>query len=442
VAVGLAALLLPRPVSAQTPVVVEEFDGAGGPQVRRAAVRALSSRTEVGLVPLDEARRVASQQGGSLDEPATPKRVAEEFHVAAYVEGVVARRGGRWATRIRVRQAGDGPVLGQAVFRSRRPRQLPSRVRRGLWTKLASAFEQAASGSAESRPRQRQDTSSEPKPDAAESEPPRESSHTSPVPVEPQEREPSAVPSPLDVSAGVRGFSRKFEYTDDLFGKLRNYRLGLAPALTLRAEWYPGAHFTNAAGAHFGLGFRYAHSLAVESARQSGGPSFPTRMRQWNLAARGRIPLGAHELALTAGYGRYSFTIGPAAPAGPREAPPNVPGTPDVDYEFASFGGEGRFELGRGLSLRTSLGWLQVFSFGDLGSDAWFPRVSGNGFELQASLGYGLTPGLSIRGGFGMRRFFMSMQPRPGDRRVAGGAVDQSLWGHLGLAYRMQPGSP
>jgi hypothetical protein len=45
-------------------------------------------------------------------------------------------------------------------------------------------------------------------------------------------------------------------------------------------------------------------------------------------------------------------------------------------------------------------------------------------------------PAVELRASLGMRRLAFAMHSQPGDRWVAGGAVDQTTWGGLSVAYR------
>jgi hypothetical protein len=56
--------------------------------------------------------------------------------------------------------------------------------------------------------------------------------------------------------------------------------------------------------------------------------------------------------------------------------------------------------------------------------------------ELEGALAYALVPEVEVRILGGLRRMGWDMNAVPGDAWVAGGAVDQTMWGGLGLAYR------
>ena len=58
------------------------------------------------------------------------------------------------------------------------------------------------------------------------------------------------------------------------------------------------------------------------------------------------------------------------------------------------------------------------------------------GLQGEAAVAFAITPDLEVRATAGLRRYGFDMNSKPGDLWVAGGAIDQLMWGGLGLAYR------
>src|SRR5690606_3427334 len=120
--------------------------------------------------------------------------------------------------------------------------------------------------------------------------------------------------------------SRMLRYQDDLFGVLLQYDLGLGPAVGADLAWYPGAHFTDGIGAHFGIvgSFHYAFAIDSESGEADG--AFPTTAYGWFAGARARLPIGLTELGVDLGIAQEVFKIDDIDDSTPK------PEIPSVDY--------------------------------------------------------------------------------------------------------------
>jgi hypothetical protein len=233
----------------------------------------------------------------------------------------------------------------------------------------------------------------------------------------------------LDVAAGANLITRKFTYKDDLFGKLRPYSLNGWPAIKGRIIWYPAAHATDGIVANFGVDLSAEYAVGLQS-KNASGMVFPTRAYDLMADARGRIPIGEHEVILVAGVGQGSFHIG-ASTGGLQ------PDIPSVTYTYIRAGAEGLISLFDRLSARTSVAVRTPLSIGDIRSTAWFPAASAIGIDAGLVIGVRIAGGLEARAGIEVVRWALSMNPKPGDTNVAGGAVDQYLEGTLVLAWRM-----
>jgi hypothetical protein len=233
----------------------------------------------------------------------------------------------------------------------------------------------------------------------------------------------------LKLTLGGGAVSRHFDYTDDIFFSLRNYELGAAPVFFLRGEWYPLAHEGNGDLANFGVVGGYEHVFPPKSLTRDAR-QFDTASNAFFAGLRGRVPIDAHELGFVGGYGRHRFEVGGD------EAAPLIP---DVAYDYLRIGAEAELRFSEFL-FGIELGKRFILSTGELETAAWFPQVSPDAIDVRALVGHSITDDLDLMAGVQLTRYFFSMNSRPDDVRVAGGAVDQYLSGWAAIAWRL-PGS-
>lgn len=112
----------------------------------------------------------------------------------------------------------------------------------------------------------------------------------------------------LELSGGMQGFSRSFEYHQDVDSALHPYHLPFWPALEARVGYCPGAHFTNDMAANFGVVFGVSRSLGATSEIASSG-NYGTTMQEITAGARFRLPIARHELGASLLYGNHQFSI-------------------------------------------------------------------------------------------------------------------------------------
>jgi hypothetical protein len=236
-------------------------------------------------------------------------------------------------------------------------------------------------------------------------------------------------PSPFDAALGFAAFTRSFEYKDNLSG-LRSYGLDLGPSLALRLHWYPGAHFDSGAASLFGLDLRGQTAFAIDSA--FGADKYPTSSNALGIGVRARLPIEGHELAAVIGYGHQSFAIDDAL-SGRRKLDPGVPST---SYSFARLGAELRFVFGD-YAASAAAAYLPTFSTGEVGR--LFPHASAAGMETEISLSRALSSAFELSFTLGLQRFAYSLKPQLSEVKkglpIAGGALDQYLWGSLGARF-------
>jgi len=220
----------------------------------------------------------------------------------------------------------------------------------------------------------------------------------------------------LDVSAGVRLSHRALRWNDDLFGEQRPYTLPLAPWLTVDAQWFPGAHFTSGGLAHLGVYASLGVAVGVTS-EDSMGRAYDTSAFDVRAGLRGRLPLGSHALYAGLGYELRSFSLAP--PGDPAD-----PGVPGVSYGAATVDLDARVGLATSITLLAGVSGGLPLGFGDLG-ERLFPAASGGAVELRAGVAWAFFSRYELRAIASYRRYFLAMNPSPGDRWVAGGLVDE-----------------
>ncbi len=227
---------------------------------------------------------------------------------------------------------------------------------------------------------------------------------------------------------GARVANRGLDYRDNLSGTTRPYTMPLGPALTLGADFFPGALLTNDALANVGITGSASHSLFLTS-NGPNGVSFPTRETSWELGARARLPLGEGEIAGVATIGQHGFSV---EPSHPRDGSPDIA---SVLYTHLRIGADGRAQLGR-FSLRAGASWLAVLDPGEIAGVAWYPGTSAQGIAGSVGAGFELGLGFEIRLDLDARFYFLDFHPNADDPEAVGGALDHYVAGHLTVAWR------
>lgn len=235
----------------------------------------------------------------------------------------------------------------------------------------------------------------------------------------------------LDASLGPWLFSRNLSYTDNIFDQVRGYSVFPAFGMAADLTWFPGAHFSDGFFAHLGLTGAFQTSFGLSSSAEGSTAEFPTSAKAYSIGLVGRVPLGALEILPTFSYGQQSFEIDHANAVTPK--PANIP---NVAYEYLRIGAGARVSLDDKWALLGSLGYRFVMNAGEI-EDEYFPKLSAGAVDLELGAAYRLIAGFELRLTLDMQRYFMSMNPDPGDPYVAGGAIDQWFGATLSAAYRL-----
>jgi hypothetical protein len=233
----------------------------------------------------------------------------------------------------------------------------------------------------------------------------------------------------LDASIGAASLLRLLDYSDDLFGALREYRLPLSALGALRVEAWPAARMGGAIS-HFGLTASAEQSFLLKSGTQ-GGPAFSTNAQRITLGLVGRLPVQKAEVTLSAAYGWQDFSIG-------GEGDPTRPNIPNVTYRFLRAGAGLRLDVKPRVALLASAAYLHVLDSGQIATSNYFPRLTVAGMEAGVGAAWQFSSPWEVRVGVDYRRYFFSMHPEPGDRLIAGGALDNYVVATAALGLRLR----
>lgn len=337
---------------------------------------------------------------------------------AARIEGRVTRVRRRWRAQLELRSA-SGEALASATRAARQVNVLARSVKE--WAEeLGPQLAQAAPAEPEPEP----EIEPEPQPERVAPAP---SARPVAPPPEPDETEAPRLRAPFVMRAGFAVVNRSFTYSDDIFGALAPYELPVAPVVTLGVEWFPGGHWD--LGLLSGLSVHAEGEVGLGLETVAGnGTAHATELWALGAGVRYRLRIDEVELMVDGGYRGYAFAIHEGNDGEPR------PDVPNVEIHALRVGGGVRWDIGSGLFFSGGGAYLAPLAAGEIASEDWFPRASVGGVEADAAFGIAIDD-IELRAVFAMRRFFYAMNPEPGDARVAGGAVDQSLSGALELSY-------
>jgi hypothetical protein len=387
--------------AAQPRVVVTTFEGPRAKAVRGWIV-ALLRDSDVELV---------EDKGlGKLKTDAGYAKAARKVKAAAFITGEV-KQDKAWSLEISVRDGRSGSDLEKLSFKGANFNRLKAEVEGTFWVKAADLVYRARAPESALLPEE-PEPKKKPKAEPEATEETEDAEENQETDEEPQAARDAALaqprPSPLGLLVGVRGYSRRFTFHDDMFDVMRRYSLGAAPAVFLDAAWYPFAHSQGGILAHLGVMAGYEHGFATRTNDGAGG-DLKTRMMAFYAGLRLRLPLGTHELAASFSYGQHGFTI-----VGDEQRP-----FPDVKYSYLRPALDATFRVDR-VSFGGHVGHRFLLSSGALESDTWFPRLTGAGIDLGLFVGRVLWKTLEARAGADLRRYYFN-DASGGWRPIRGG---------------------
>lgn len=401
----------PAGAPATKALTVGPLEGAAAPRLSGWIEQALGS--QVGLRTPDDWAAAAERLGVDPETPDGRAAVSAELGVVGRLRGSLERRRGRWRVKLTL-ETFDPPATETFEYASRSRRRVGRAVRRGLWRKLED--ELAVARVLEPPPPPPAPPPPPPPPPPA---PMKVEAPPAPAPAAPVGRAGAAMEAELGFTWG----GRRFSYSDPLIGELRPYSSDGVPTLTGRVTVFPGAFDRGGPlTPHLGVDLAFAAGVGLASELEGTGEALGTTAYRIEAGLVGRVPLGDHRLDLRLAYAREAFEVGDGALV------------PSARYEGVRGGVEGRLALTRDLWLAPALGYRFLAGLGALGSAAWFPNATGGGFDVGLGLGWRLFWQVELRAQVGYRHYFFAFDPKVGDPRVAGGALDRYLDATLGFA--------
>jgi hypothetical protein len=235
----------------------------------------------------------------------------------------------------------------------------------------------------------------------------------------------------LDVELGGGVINRSLTYHQDISARpLLPYYLPAGPILIVDVVAYP--HGPSGNDATSNLGFEADLQQGIVSSQLPIGANearFDNSVHDFAGGVRYRFaPSTADEIFISATYGEDAFTF-----SGPNRGDLAIP---DTIYRYLRSGIGARVGVGGGLSVRAALGYRALNAVegikaltnaGGPQMEALFPRLVVSGADADVEGDYAIDDRFAIRLGVGWRRYWYSMNSRPGDASVAGGAIDQSF---------------
>lgn len=376
-----------------------------------------------GKVELIETDGSAEADGSAEDA----RRLAQEHELHAVITVVTTGSKKRTEVEVSVLDGYDGERLGGYAVHG--PRSvMPKRTAYRAWRKLKKYVSEArqpeppAKEVAEAPPSEED----EPGPEVAAAEGASEASAGGELSARASARPRDGAPW-LELSAEGASLLRSFHYKDNLNDMLREYELA-APAAALGAVWRPAS---SGALGHLALHGQVELAVGIEGSRTSDGSEYPTSASEWSAGARIELPIAGWDWTLDGSYGEHRFTIddddGMSAEL-----------LPDVAYRWARGGLGVRVPMTDSVAVDAGGGWRHLLDTGDLGSDAWFPRLTGGGVDAHLGAVWQISGPVALHGRADLRRYFFAMNPEPGDPAIAGGAIDQYLAIIAGLTVTLR----
>jgi hypothetical protein len=383
--------------------VIKGFAGPQAERIQGAVETGLSGRFAV--VSDSRVAAAAQRQGVGLVGDADFARLGRALDVRAFVSAYTQKRNRQgWQVRLVVRRGDTGTPVGRLLVTGRRLDRLERTLTRQTSPRLAALVEEAVMIKA-----------------APESEGPLQAAvYDQPEAlVEDSERRPGEL---IEMTLDGRVFSRSFSYVQNV-SRLPEYRLRGAFGTAFEATLRPGVLISDSL-AGIGITGGLEYGLGVRSIAE-GGSRVTNDVRGYSLGLEYRLGWGASSVAPQLGYSSSSFVTGDES------------GTaPNVRYRLLTGGAAGRWAFAPRFALVGRASYLHALSAGPLSEAGRFARASVRGVQGDAAVAFAITPDLEVRATGGLRRLGFDMNALPGDAWVAGGAIDQVVWGGLGLAYR------
>jgi hypothetical protein len=410
--VAAGVLLAARSVRAsddQDRVAIESFRGPHAQRLQGAVETGLMGHYY--LVPDFSIEQMARRQGVAMNSADGLAQVGRALQVRAFLSAEVQKKR-NWHVQVLVRSGDTGAPIGRFVVAHRRldhlESTLASRTSRRVGALLARASYADGASAASER------GLAPPAVAAAAADKDDDEANA-------DEGHPGEV---IEVAVETRVFNRSFSYNQNLSG-LSDYHLEGALAATLAARFHPLATVSPAL-APIGVSAALEYGLGVGSRVAGSEQRTSTDVHGYDIGLGYRLRLGDGDSTLspTLGYASSTFDAGQNA------------GAPNADYRVVKPGFDFRWAAHDRLALVGHGEYLHVLSSGPLGDAEHFPRATIRGIEASLGLNFALSRTFELEASGGLRRLGVATNVIPGDKTVAGGAVDQTTWIGVGAVYR------
>ena len=419
VLVALCALV-PSQAAADARVTIHDFYGPNAARMRADVVNLLERQTGVTIVSQGQIESTAKKLGVDPFSPEGRRSVSKELQLSAWLTGMVKRHPGKLTLTLLVFDGAEQARIGGAELSGASLRQLSAKLKGQLWKKTHQAILGASAPNVEAEQAK-----------VVEAEPVPASPQTDMVVTadeaernRPEDRRPGEA---LRAFLGVGSPYRSLAYREPLTQTLGDYQLSGTPLADLQLAFFPARLATDSWLSWFGIDARVQLALATPT-RDRDGNQFKSRYDAFHVGLRARVPLGLHYVSVFSGYAMSNFTITPQSSAAGSPAP-------SVDYRTIRSGIGGELSLTRTFALGLDAAYLGYLSVGEIGR--WFPRATAGGVELGMFATYAITSGVHARLSAAYQRTFFDFHAQPGDKNIAGGAIDQYLAVSLGAGVQL-----
>lgn len=414
-------------------IVVAPLAGNRVAPIRRHLVQSVESGEGIEIVEPEEVKSKAAALSVDPNTPEGKVKISKELGISAWVRAKVKKEGKVWVAELSVLNGATGEALGQWSVQAASKEALSKELEEGFWANLGNAVEQS------SPPHETSEAVAEA--ESTEEAPPQEraaveqAKDDEALPMQKDDAADESKPRPRAFTLSIEGgiFVRRLVFEGQAFPQLTNYRLDPVPIVTAEMQWFPFAHFTRGAGAHFGIDLRGDTSFGLHTNDGINSVEFPTRAWGFFAGGRLRLPIRRHELFAVTGYGIQRFDIR------------NTGGVqqsvyPSVDYRYLRMEVGGRFYLVGGLSWRFRGAWLYGLSSGDISDAPFLADAKVGAVEGNTGLGYEFGRGVfELRASFFIRHYSFSLDSQPVNPFASDVAVDRYLGGYGGFAIHLPP---
>ncbi|MFK7989444.1 MAG: hypothetical protein AB8I08_25735 [Sandaracinaceae bacterium] len=243
----------------------------------------------------------------------------------------------------------------------------------------------------------------------------------------------------MEYAVGLATLTRQQSFQDDLFDRVGEYGLPLAPAMSFSATWFPARHFVAHPLAGLGVTGRFFGACCVRSSTPDGETSFDTTIDELSLGLIYRVRLLEFlRVEGEFGVGQARFEVGAPGPASPGRARRPVP---PARYVSLRPGLAVWIDLPLHLSLRAGAGFRSVVDSGALAYEQWFPGSSTLGWDASLEVRWRFDKWFAVRAYGQYTAYSTTIDPQPGDALVVAGASDE--WTTFGAEFVVVlPGVP